>query len=124
MIKYINVLGKYENNSLYLSIVISILHNSFFSTLLITHTVIFSHRLGSLKVFVQVVVNKKDELKTLTTEYIISTYELMDESFKILGKTASVASIIILDEKSNTSGTYSFEINRFKMSFYKSNQPL
>lgn len=58
-----------------------------------------------MKVSVQVVVNNNADLETLTTEYIISTYGLMDESFEVLGKTGSAASIILLDEKSNTSGT-------------------
>lgn len=106
-----------------MSIVISILHIFFFFlTWLITRTVFFFHRLGSLNVFVQVVVNNKAGLETLTKQYINSMFVLMAESFEILGKTASVASIILLDEKSNTSGTYSFEINRYEMSFNK--QPL
>lgn len=79
---------------------------SHFPTLLITHTVFFFfHRLGSLKVSVQVVVNNFADLETLTTEYIISMYGLLNELFEILGKTGSAASIILLDEKSNTKCT-------------------
>lgn len=109
LIKYINILGKYLKktnaftcHSFFQSNMYIISH---FPTLLITHTVLFFHRLGSLKVSVQVVVNNFADLETLTTEYIISMYGLLNELFEILGKTGSAASIILLDEKSNTSGT-------------------
>lgn len=75
----------------------------------IVHFSFFKQRLGSLIVRYEVVLITTADPETLTREYIMATFELMDQSFEIktLEKNASVAFIKLFDVNNYTCA-YSF----------------